>query len=136
MNFDWSDFLDIAFILADEAPSYTKQEAIERTAISRVYYAAFKKAEEFLLQKNEIKLLSDYASSEGEEQKSSHWRVIRVFTSSRNPTRKTIGEKLRRLKFNRESADYFNPFRGDIEVYLNDSLDLAQEIVNALNIAV
>ena len=43
MAFDWSSYLD----LADELAAFT-EEAAQRSAISRAYYAALGKAREFL----------------------------------------------------------------------------------------
>lgn len=137
VEFDWVHYLILAKKLRDEADSFPNKEAAQRAAISRAYYAAFKKAEEFLLKRNEITgVINRPLNDEDSERISSHWRVIRAFFLSRNLHRKKIGERLIQLRFDRESADYHTPFRGDLTTIVNNAVEDAQYVINALKVAV
>jgi uncharacterized protein (UPF0332 family) len=137
LEFDWSHYLVLAKKLLDEADSFPNKEAAQRAAISRAYYAAFKKAEEFLLKRNEISaVVNRPEKDEDSERISSHWRVIRAVFYSRNQHRKKIGERLVQLRFDRQSADYHAQFRGDLLLAANNTIEDAQYVINALKVAV
>jgi uncharacterized protein (UPF0332 family) len=134
VKFDWKEYLAVAKRLLAEYETQPNKEANLRTAVSRAYYASFKTAEEFLLRKNEISPIDE---DDDEEQRiGSHWRVIRAFAYSRNRHRKQIGEALIRMRFDRESADYHAEFRGNLLDAVNDVIDQAQYVINALKVAV
>ena len=57
MNFDWSEYLNLAQELAGRPTSLSNEEARLRSAISRAYYAAFCKARNHL-RDNENLLIS------------------------------------------------------------------------------
>ena len=54
MSFDWSEYLNLAKELANQAIAPANQEAKLRTAISRSYYAAFINARNYLRDKEGI----------------------------------------------------------------------------------
>lgn len=91
MLFDWGAYLQ----LADEL-SARPDEAAQRSAISRADYAALGKARELL-------------ESEGESFTSSdklHFLIWQTFTKSPDDRRYYIGIDGRRLRINRNTADY------------------------------
>jgi uncharacterized protein (UPF0332 family) len=143
MSLDWADVLLYAEKLATYAATLAQtdkeKEIVQRTAINRAYYSAFKKAEEFLILKNEIDPIKKpnpnrQAQSEDVERVGSHWRVIRMFKQSRSPDRKRIGFLLQSLKFYRENADYNNPYETTIgiEKELEDVLHKARTVLTYL----
>lgn len=95
MSFDWDDYLHLArYLLGLEG--IPTQEALERCAVSRAYYAAFWKARVAL---------------EGEPgqvilKRGVHTEVIHQLSCSNMKQRKKIGVDLQRLKEAREEAEY------------------------------
>jgi hypothetical protein len=47
MAFDWTDFLEVAALLAKEAANAVNAEAFHRSAVDRAYFAAFRHALDF-----------------------------------------------------------------------------------------
>ncbi len=113
MSFDWPDYIEVAntlkgFGLSNTYPTFT--EALYRAAISRAYYAAFKKAEEFL---NTHPRFRKYYIP-GQYSETSHMDVINDFGDSNknvNGEFYIVNDKLIDLKFLRQQADYKIPFR-------------------------
>ncbi len=87
--FDWGRYLSLAYTLAADP-----DEASQRSAISRAYYACFGRA-------------SSYARNHGYTQSgSSHDRVWEWFKQSRLPSGGDINELGKRIKNRRTVADY------------------------------
>lgn len=124
MSFDWSDYLIVAQELANQiavssaspstikaklisiinqafykTPSRVLDEAKLRCAISRAYYAAFRKARNHLRDKDgqPINVLT---------QGNTHQIVINLFSKSPDIDRQMIGQFLRDLRAARNKADY------------------------------
>jgi hypothetical protein len=133
MKFDWTNYYHLAKELADTSTEYPSEEATQRAAISRAYYAVLKLSEEFLIRKGALKPFKD--EDNDERRISSHWRVIDPFISSKISTRYQIGLRLERLKKARELADYSDDFSDKIEAYLGDSLLRAKWIIDALKVS-
>lgn len=96
MSFNWSEYLGLAQQLAGKAQISATQESRLRSAISRAYYAAFILARNYLRDRSGLTI----PRQEG------HKYVIDQFKNAPNPTSKKIGESLKRLRFNRNKADY------------------------------
>jgi len=91
MTFDWSNYLQLARQLGQ-----TQDEAAQRTAISRAYYAAFHAADEILKVKD-ITLDSS---------RPPHERVWSIYVKSPNRQCIVIGNEGFRLRNARVDADY------------------------------
>ncbi len=89
MSFDWLKYI----ILAKECAKRTEEEYL-RTAISRAYYGAFC----FLRDEKGI-ITKNYSSGQ-------HQIVIETYKFSGNKYERQIGDKLAKLKKQREDADY------------------------------
>lgn len=123
MSFDWSESLNVAKELAGVTTTPANQEAKLRAAISRAYYAAFIKARNHLRDKegHSIPKRSD-----------AHRYVSEQFQISSDPVRKTLAEKLARLRRFRNQADYVDKFPGLSGITLI-ALTLSEEIISILN---
>jgi hypothetical protein len=97
MSFDWSEYLDLAQELVGQIAGPASQEARSRTALSRAYYAAFKKAYNYLrgLDSSIVFVRQDI-----------HTYVIEKFLYSPDNLCKEIGANLDRLRRERNRADY------------------------------
>jgi uncharacterized protein (UPF0332 family) len=95
MSFEWEDFKTLAFELCDRSDD----EASQRTAISRFYYAAFCRLRDYIIltDKHEFKKDSNI-----------HTEVIKYLINEHRYIAEygKIGRKLRRLRKNRNIADY------------------------------
>ena len=104
MTFDWAEFMKVASILAarhrGEVPASDDptEEACQRTAISRVYYAAFHKTCEFLT--------INCKRSDIRQGSNAHTVVPRVLKDSKDREQIKIGNKLDNLRVDRNKADY------------------------------
>jgi uncharacterized protein (UPF0332 family) len=98
-------------------------EAVQRSIISRAYYAAFRKAQNFLIVRD------GFAVELGE---SSHNKVIFALKLHPNRYRQMIGEDLRRMKQFRERADYKDEFEGSLEDTVEWVINRAERIINLL----
>ncbi len=98
MNFNWQEYYNLASELS-LLPSKlsSNSEAISRTVVSRVYYAAFIKARNYLPDKEGKQALT---------KSSVHSFVIYQFGSSTDPFRRQIGKDLKKLRDFRNRADY------------------------------
>jgi uncharacterized protein (UPF0332 family) len=96
--FAWDDFLVLADRLADE----TDDEASQRTAISRAYYAAYHAAAAFVRAQ---RLLSDSHT---------YRRVWDAFARMADSDGAIVGALGDRLRQRRQLADYRTPYPGDV----------------------
>lgn len=95
-TFGWSDFLDVAVELV-AGPRDALLEARERSAVSRAYYAAFRRAQEV------VEAIDNFLPKRTGDD---HDGVIFHLANAREARRKEVGTILRRLKAERRSADY------------------------------
>lgn len=118
MAFDWNEYLELAKALLQQ-----KNEAAQRSAISRAYYAAFCLAQRKI----------DRQDPEPAEDRDagSHEIVWRFFRNSRSVAMKKLGEDGFRLKRLRRRADYKDEFIG-LEAHASDSIRLAEAILRHL----
>jgi len=123
MNFDWSEYLNLAKELAGHAVSRAGQEARLRVAISRAYYAAFCKCRNHLRDKEVHHVPSGSRA---------HQYVRDQFKRSPNKLRKRIGYNLERLRSDRNKADYDDRVVL-IDKLTNTDLALADKVISILN---
>jgi uncharacterized protein (UPF0332 family) len=118
MSFNWSEYLTLAQQLAGKAHISASQESRLRSAISRAYYAAFIQARNYLQEQDgmTIPLLE------------SHKFVINQFKNSSDPVRQLIGNNLKRLRDNRNKADYHNTF-ALLPLVTRQTLRLAAKVI-------
>ena len=105
MSFHWSEYLDVAQELAEQAKHAPPelQEARYRASISRAYYAAFGKARDHLRFNENIQEPRPLVSSTG-ERLSIHQYVRETFMS--RPGQEGIGADLNRMRLYRNRVDY------------------------------
>ena len=97
MNFDWSEYFNLAQELVGQTVAPAGQEARQRSALSRAYYAAFCQARNHLRDKERYSLPAD-----GQV----HTHVRDQFRDSLDLTRSQIGHDLNRLRIDRNRVDY------------------------------
>jgi uncharacterized protein (UPF0332 family) len=113
--FDWSGFAD----LAQELAQRSGDEAAERSAISRAYYAAFHTARDYL----------DKTGPPVARSGSAHVEVRnRMLWSERQ-----VGEGLRRLHGLRKHADYDDLYPDDLSADAAFAVALSQTLINAID---
>jgi hypothetical protein len=83
MSFDWSQYLTLAQELVALSKNHANKEALLRCAISKAYYAAFCKSQNYLLDIDKDKNLDKFPNV--------HQFVIERFQSSNDTTKKKIG---------------------------------------------
>ena len=97
MNFDWSQYLNLAKEFLGQPTPPASQEAKMRSAISRAYYAAFMSARNYL-QETEGYSIPTTADA--------HKYVLQQFKQSSDRERQNIGRNLENLRRDRNAADY------------------------------
>jgi uncharacterized protein (UPF0332 family) len=123
MPFDWTAYLDLARELAGQTPGPPLEEARLRSAISRAYYAAFKKAFNYLcdrdpgvrFQRNDV-----------------HRYVCEKFLYNPDVSWQDVGSNLDRLRWLRNRADYDDQMT-DLAGDTQRALSYAAEIITALD---
>ena len=99
MSFDWADYLTLAQELSGDKPKVSpSREAKLRSAISRAYYAAHGTGRNHLRAVDNDKTIP----SGGEV----HQYVINKFIGSSDKDRVGVGSELKRLRADRNKADY------------------------------
>lgn len=116
MNFSWHDFLNLAKSLSER-----KDEASDRSAISRAYYAAFCTARDSLLTNN-------CPLSKGSEV---HGQVQDVLGKAKDFDCQKIAQDLGRLRLDRNKADYDIDFP-DLDDARNKALFRAAKIIERI----
>src|SRR6476660_3411905 len=100
MSFSWSEYLDVAEWLAQNAGTEQlplPSEAVQRSAVSRAYYSAFQSALALLVQRGEYQpkgLASDHGDG------------VRCYRTHGAHPRRQIATWLERLRDRRRKADY------------------------------
>jgi uncharacterized protein (UPF0332 family) len=97
MSFNWLEYFNLAQELVGQTGTPAGQEARQRSAISRAYYAAFCQARNHLRDQEGHPLPGD-----GQV----HAYVRDQFRDSPDSRREQIGENLNRLRIDRNKADY------------------------------
>lgn len=107
--FDWTDYLTLARRLARE-----RDEASQRSAISRAYYASYCTARNWLLSRGFV--FPDHSQphfhvwDEFQSQRQAH--VWSSLTSPAHASAREVGRAGRRFRVKRNSADYDNTLPG------------------------
>jgi uncharacterized protein (UPF0332 family) len=97
MSFEWLEYFHLAQELVGQTGTPAAQEARQRSAISRAYYAAFCQA------RNHLRDQEGHSPPEGGQV---HAYVRDQFMNSPDQARKQIGQHLNRLRLDRNKADY------------------------------
>jgi uncharacterized protein (UPF0332 family) len=121
MSFNWTDYLQLAQqLLGQDAPVST--EAKQRTAISRAYYAAYNEARRFARQ-----------HGFRESQFDNHRSLIEHFLNEPLREGRNIGENLRRLRDQRNDADYQLRF-DRLDYHARTTLTLATALLEQIRL--
>ncbi len=104
MSFDWSDYLELATKLSEQAKQSNISEAKMRCSVSRAYYSAYCTAYEFL-KANRIPIKKKPKKNPSDPEPSMHANVIYTF-STLNTAGKEVSRILERLHPKRKEADY------------------------------
>lgn len=111
MTFDWSKYYDLAQELIDQAQDQSIgsdiKEAKLRSALSRVYYACYRTAKNYLIAKS-------LYSPTRKEQENDHIYVRDQFRDRLNPRKDQVANNLKRLRLERNKADYDDEFGVDL----------------------
>jgi uncharacterized protein (UPF0332 family) len=105
MNFDWSEYLNIAKESLGRASRTPSLEARQRNAISRAYYATFHAARRHL---RKLALIS-------RQQEKSQDFIIDCFMHDTKQDWSEVGMVIDRLRTERVKADYYDDYKGIIE---------------------
>ena len=97
VSFDWSEYLNLANKLIRSGSVLSADEACQRTAISRAYYAAYCQARNLARDRGWVILTGKTKD---------HAIVKNHFKNSRQRNKKRIGIILERLRDARNDADY------------------------------
>jgi uncharacterized protein (UPF0332 family) len=123
MPFEWTAYLDLARELAGQSPGPSLEEARLRSAISRAYYAAFKKAFNYLCDRDPaVRFQRDDV----------HRYVYEKFLYNPAMDWQDIGSNLDRLRRLRNRADYEDQI-ADLPTDTQKALDYAADIIAALS---
>ena len=113
MTFKGEEF----FLVGEHLENYSKEEAYQRTAVGRFYYACYIKCRNYFESKTNGKLGKN----------SPHKKLIDFFKDSNNEVESKIGLNLEDLKRIRIKADYKTNFK---ENSVSDSRSKARKIFN------
>ncbi len=126
MSFEWSEYLNLARSLVGQSTDQPTQEAAQRAAISRAYYAAFCRARNYLRDHDNVQ----HIPLDGR----AHFEVPDQFLQSRDTVRRSIGDDLRRLRIDRNYADYYDqlPITTSVDRKVREVLARAAKVIQAL----
>jgi uncharacterized protein (UPF0332 family) len=122
MPFDWAAYLDLARELAGQSSGPSLEEARLRSAISRAYYAAFKKAYNYLCGKDPGVRF---------QKEGVHQYVYEKFRYHPDTGWQQVGSSLERLRQLRNRADYEDQM-ADLPADTQRALAFAAGIIAAL----
>ncbi len=120
MSFDWSHYLDLAIDLLNQAGSSKQRDAHLRSSISRAYYATYHKSRQHLKDKWGM------AVSKGAD---THRQVRFEFL---NKGQYSIAKKLKRMRVDRNKADYDDKFVS-LEETVQINIERAKQVISILN---
>lgn len=121
MSFDWSEYLRLAQELLGQNVYPAGQEARQRAAASRAYFAAFCEARNRLLAEGHH-LPKGYDV---------HKAVREQFRASSDKMRKKISQDLHRLRTDRNKADYDDHVQGLAAMAIAD-VQLSQAVIQKI----
>lgn len=124
MTFNWEDYQTIAKELVKLSKKNTQTEAYLRSAISRAYYAAFCKARNRLLTIDRLIIDDD---------ENIHQFVTEEYLTSADQERKSIGNYLKKLRKDRNKADYKDDFV-NLETDAKAAIKKADQIMAKLKV--
>jgi hypothetical protein len=130
MNFEWSEYLDLA---RDLTRNFPNRQAALRCAISRAYYAAHCTARNYLRDQDPRSVRLGLKGAD-------HQVVIDALANSPDGTRAAIGIKLRRLRSDRVLADYYDDTgplgstNGQLGKKAEQVIATAQQIIDAVSV--
>lgn len=107
--FDWSEYLTIADDLRGARAPTASEEARNRAAVSRAYYAAFCSARDYLVDLGEISPARD-------DEPRLHGDVMRRFKQASDGRRVKIGRWLDTMRAARNQCDYESEVAGTREL--------------------
>ncbi|MCZ7568230.1 MAG: hypothetical protein M5U01_06540 [Ardenticatenaceae bacterium] len=130
MAFDWSEYARLAQELAGDPPEPAAgQEARARSALSRAYYAAFCEARNLLKKR---KLYTD-PGRDDEEHRNEHRYVHRKFEQHQNFNYQKVADNLKRLRIDRNIADYDDRPIRQLERTVARNIELAWRTLQLLS---
>ena len=100
MSFDWSNYLLLAQYLKATADNTPSSEACYRSVVSRAYYAVYCLARNFARNVDD----KEFCANE-------HRALQEHFQKSPHPTRRKLGNQLKKLHQHRIHADYADTLR-------------------------
>jgi hypothetical protein len=123
MSFDWVEYYKLARELTGTPAAPANAEARMRAAISRLYYAAFCKARNYLRDREGLFIPTG---------PSAHRIVRDTFRNSRDSTRQKIGDRLDKWRIHRNRADYDDSVSG-LVVLVHANLPWAEKVILAID---
>ncbi len=123
MSFDWSEYLYLGQELFGTPTKPFSERTKFRVIISRVYYAAFGVARNYL---------RDNTPHVTSTRKDAHWDVINQFLYDTNTVRRTIGKDLRNLFEYRKQADYDDDFPELSFALTQKAIYLANQVITRI----
>ena len=123
MSFNWWEYLNLAQELAGQTTTPAGQEAKQRAALSRAYYAAFCQARNYLRDKEGHSLPTGSRV---------HAYVRDQFKNSFDQTQNQIGHDLNRLRIDRNKADYDDSVLG-LSIITTRNMVYAERVLLALD---
>jgi len=122
MSFDWSEFLELAYELAQSTSEKSSEEARTRSAISRSYYAAYRIARDYW-EKTQGRVV-DYG-------RGSHGNLVQNYKLNQDKENRKVGVYLEIAFENRKNADY-DALVPDLKSKLSVNLRLCKWVVEKL----
>ena len=116
MSFDWEKFYNVGLHLME----YSDDEAYQRSAIGRFYYACFGISKQYYEDSRKHILPSINA----------HSTLIKEFENSNSKSERHLGQYLRHIRRYRNNSDYELKFR---QTNVRKSKKIADEIFKILN---
>jgi uncharacterized protein (UPF0332 family) len=101
MSFDWTEYYTLAQELIGTSTAPANIEAKMRAAISRLYYAAFCRARNYLRDREGLVIPAGARA---------HRFVRDTFRNSQDRIRQKVGDRLDKLRVYRNRADYDDTF--------------------------
>jgi len=117
MPFDWCDYLELARALVDLRGSSYSQEATQRSAVSRAYFAAFCSARNYAV--NNLGYKPERGAND-------HAELRKHLQKQRYPE---LASRLNKLRQWRNACDYDNNVSQLCEM-VRDSLRVAEKIIH------
>jgi uncharacterized protein (UPF0332 family) len=129
MTFSWIDLLTLAKSLEANPQTPGPEEAAQRCAVSRAYYAAFHHA----LIVGSQEGYSPHYSGEDHQAIQRHFRSFHSSDPGTAKLHKEVATQLNRLLNFRHKADYFNSLTSTPRALAASSIRMADTIISILN---